>query len=89
LGNISYSFYLVHWMIVVLVARAVEPHTNALGVAGATAVIFGGGFAASAVAAVALWWCAERPYFAWAHGRRHSTASGERRGDAPVTPART
>ena len=77
LGNISYSFYLVHWMIVVLVARAVLPHANALGVAGATAVIFVAGFTASAVAAAALWWCAERPYFAWAHGRRHPTASEE------------
>jgi peptidoglycan/LPS O-acetylase OafA/YrhL len=76
LGNISYSFYLVHWMIVVLVARAVEPHANALGVAGATAIIFVGGFTASAVAAAVLWWCAERPYFAWVHGQRHPASGG-------------
>ena len=30
LGRISYSFYLVHWMIVVLVARVVDTHAAAL-----------------------------------------------------------
>ena len=62
LGRVSYSFYLVHWMIVVLVARAVEHAAPAI----ATATIFAGGFALSAVAATALWWVAERPYFAYA-----------------------
>lgn len=60
LGRVSYSFYLVHWMIVVLVARAVEGMRPAL----ATAVVFAGGFALSAAAAAASWWIAERPYFA-------------------------
>ena len=30
LGRISYSFYLVHWMLVVLVARAAEAHARRL-----------------------------------------------------------
>jgi peptidoglycan/LPS O-acetylase OafA/YrhL len=60
LGRVSYSFYLVHWMIVVLVARAVEGAPAAM----AAATIFAGGFALSAAAATALWWVAERPYFA-------------------------
>jgi len=62
LGRISYSFYLVHWMIVVLVARAVE-HASAVI---ATTTIFLGGFALSAIAAAVLWWVAERPYFVYA-----------------------
>ena len=66
LGRVSYSFYLVHWMIVVLVARAVA-HAQPFA---ATAVIFAGGFALSAIAAAALWWIAERPYFAWVNARR-------------------
>jgi len=60
LGRVSYSFYLVHWMIVVLVARAVESASATM----AVATIFAGGFALSAAAATALWWVAERPYFA-------------------------
>lgn len=62
LGRVSYSFYLVHWMIVVLVARAVDGALPPLAVALA---IFGGGFILSAIAATASWWLAERPYFAW------------------------
>jgi exopolysaccharide production protein ExoZ len=62
LGRVSYSFYLVHWMIVVLVARAAE----GMPIAGAATVIFAAGFALSAAAAAALWWVAERPYFAYA-----------------------
>ena len=65
LGRVSYSFYLVHWMIVVLVARAVGQWSFAL----ATTAIFIGGFALSAIAAAALWWVAERPYFAYARRR--------------------
>ena len=49
LGRISYSFYLVHWMLVVLVARAVAAHVDALGPLGTTLAIFAGGFAVSAV----------------------------------------
>ena len=63
LGRVSYSFYLVHWMIVVLVARAVEG--AALGPLAATITIFAAGFALSWIAAVASWRIAERPYFAW------------------------
>ena len=62
LGRVSYSFYLVHWMIVVLVARAVDHAPPAV----AAATIFIVGFALSAVAATALWYVAERPYFAYA-----------------------
>jgi exopolysaccharide production protein ExoZ len=65
LGRISYSFYLVHWMLVVLVARVVSTHMQELGGIAATLAIFGGGFVASTAAAAALWWLAERPYFAW------------------------
>jgi peptidoglycan/LPS O-acetylase OafA/YrhL len=68
LGRISYSFYLVHWMFVVLVARVVS--TQGLGGIAATLSIFAGGFLASAAAAVALWWIAERPYFAWVRRSR-------------------
>ena len=64
LGRVSYSFYLVHWMIVVLVARAVRTHAAGVSPAAAAAVVFAGGFALSAVAASASWWLAERPYFA-------------------------
>ncbi len=63
LGRISYSFYLVHWMLVVVTARAVAAHVDGLGVVGAALAIFVGGFAASAAVASALWWVAERPYF--------------------------
>jgi peptidoglycan/LPS O-acetylase OafA/YrhL len=70
LGRISYSFYLVHWMLVVLVARAVSAHVQELGGMGATLAIFGGGFIASAAVAAALWWLAERPYFAWVRRSR-------------------
>jgi peptidoglycan/LPS O-acetylase OafA/YrhL len=59
LGRVSYSFYLLHWMIVVLVARAVE----GMGLPAATIVTLGAGFALSAVAASLSWWIAERPYF--------------------------
>ncbi|MFO1315365.1 MAG: acyltransferase [Burkholderiales bacterium] len=70
LGRISYSFYLVHWMLVVLAARAVAGHVGALGAFGAIVAVFVAGFAASAVAGTALWWVAERPYFArFAAGR--------------------
>jgi peptidoglycan/LPS O-acetylase OafA/YrhL len=62
LGRVSYSFYLVHWMIVVLVARAAEGTSPAV----ATAAIFAGGFVLSAAGASALWWIAERPYFEYA-----------------------
>jgi len=51
----------VHWMIVVLVARAVD---GVLGPLLATLAIFVGGFALCAVAAAVCWWLAERPYFA-------------------------
>jgi peptidoglycan/LPS O-acetylase OafA/YrhL len=70
LGRISYSFYLVHWMLVVLVARAVSLAVQELGGMAATLAIFGGGFVASAAAAAALWWLAERPYFAWVRRSR-------------------
>jgi peptidoglycan/LPS O-acetylase OafA/YrhL len=76
LGRISYSFYLVHWMLVVLVARAVTGHVDALGALGATLAIFAGGFAVSALAATALWWVAERPYFAWTRTRNAVAARG-------------
>ena len=66
LGRVSYSFYLVHWMIVVLVARAVD----GMPAATATAAIFAGGFALSAAAATASWWVAERPYFEYARKAR-------------------
>ena len=59
LGRVSYSFYLVHWMIVVLVARAMAGASPLA----ATAVVFLGGFALSCAAAIASWQIAERPYF--------------------------
>ena len=65
LGRVSYSFYLVHWMIVVLVARAVEGQPAPV----AAIAIFGGGFVLSAIAATLSWRVAEQPYFAWASRR--------------------
>ena len=62
LGRVSYSFYLLHWMITVLIARALTPHRDSLGPLLGTALLFGTGFALSALAATALWWLAERPY---------------------------
>jgi exopolysaccharide production protein ExoZ len=70
LGRMSYSFYLLHWMIVVLVARVVAAHLAALGAVGGTLAIFVAGFALSAAAASCSWWLAERPYFDWTHARR-------------------
>jgi len=65
LGRVSYSFYLVHWMIVVLIARAVE----GMPPLPAAAAIFGGGFVLSTIAATILWRVAEQPYFAWTSRR--------------------
>lgn len=65
LGRISYSFYLVHWMIVVLVARAVSTQATAWGPAWGSIAIFAGGFAGSAIVAKITWLIAERPYFMW------------------------
>jgi exopolysaccharide production protein ExoZ len=81
LGRISYSFYLVHWMLVVLVARAAEAHAGAWHPIVTTLVIFGAGFAVSVAVATALWWVAERPYFAWARSRsdRRRTPPGAAR----------
>jgi peptidoglycan/LPS O-acetylase OafA/YrhL len=70
LGRISYSFYLVHWMAVVLIARVAYDHRDALGPASAALVIFGGGFVVSAALASLLWWVAERPYLAWVRDPR-------------------
>lgn len=80
LGRVSYSFYLVHWMLVVLVARAVAASVGTLGSAAAIAAIFGAGFAASLAAAAALWWVAERPYFA----RARPPAVAQRRDQDPT-----
>jgi peptidoglycan/LPS O-acetylase OafA/YrhL len=70
LGRISYSFYLLHWMIVVLVARAVDVQAPAWGQLASTLAIFGGGFALSAAAATLSWWLTERPYFGWVRASR-------------------
>jgi exopolysaccharide production protein ExoZ len=64
LGRVSYSFYLLHWMVVVLVARALTPHRDRLGAFPGTVTLFVVAFALSALVATALWWLAERPYFA-------------------------
>jgi exopolysaccharide production protein ExoZ len=63
LGRISYSFYLLHWMIVVLVTRALTPYRESFSTIPGSIVLFGAGFALSVVAATASWWLAERPYF--------------------------
>ena len=46
-------------------ARGRLARRRKLGPVAATLAIFGGGFVASAAVATALWWIAERPYFAW------------------------
>jgi len=62
-GRVSYSFYLLHWMIVVLVAQTLAPRmTSAIGGA---AALFVGAFVLCAAAASASWWLCERPYFRW------------------------
>ncbi len=71
LGRVSYSFYLLHWMIVVLVARGLTTHAAGWNPWLATAALFGGGFALSFAAAKASWWLTERPYFLWV---RHSAS---------------
>ena len=76
LGRVSYSFFLVHWMVVVLVARALEPYVKTQGPLVVTLVIFGAGFVLSAVAAIASWWLAERPYFAWVRRDRARSLRG-------------
>lgn len=65
LGRISYSFYLLHFMIVVLVAHVLAPHRDALGPVMGTVLLFTAGFSLSVIAATILWWLAERPYFVW------------------------
>ena len=70
LGRVSYSFYLLHWMIVVLVARWLAPQRDALGALGGTVVLFATGFLLSAIAATVSWWLVERPYFAALHVRQ-------------------
>ena len=70
LGRVSYSFYLLHWMVVVLVARALTPHRESLGPLPGTLLLFGVAFVLSAISATVLWWLAERPYF-----RRRKTGS--------------
>jgi exopolysaccharide production protein ExoZ len=70
LGRVSYSFYLLHWMIVVLVARWLAPQRDALGALGGTVALFAMGFLLSAIAATVSWWLAERPYFAAMHVRQ-------------------
>jgi len=68
LGRISYSFYLLHWMIVVLVARELAAHAGAWHPWTVIATLFLGAFALSVAAAGLSWWLAERPYFAWVRG---------------------
>jgi peptidoglycan/LPS O-acetylase OafA/YrhL len=63
LGRVSYSFYLLHWMIVVLLAEVFAPRIAS--VAGGAWLLFAGGLALSALAASASWWWCERPYFRW------------------------
>ena len=70
LGRISYSFYLVHWMPIVIIARVAYDHRGVVGPARAALAVFGGGFVVSAVLATVLWWVAERPYLAWVRDPR-------------------
>jgi exopolysaccharide production protein ExoZ len=63
LGRISYSFYLWHWMVVVLVARAFEGAARPLPPRIGVPALFAGSFVAAAAIATLAWWLAERPYF--------------------------
>jgi exopolysaccharide production protein ExoZ len=65
LGRVSYSFYLMHFMIVVLVALALGQERDQLGPVTGTVLLFTVGFALSVIAATIVWWLAERPYFVW------------------------
>jgi len=63
LGRISYSFFLVHYVVLHVLARALAAlDVNAPGAY--AAALFGGGFALSALAGWALFVVAERFYFA-------------------------
>ncbi len=70
LGRISYSFYLLHWMIVVLVARELAALAGAWHPWAIIGMLFAVGFALSVAAASLSWRLAEHPYFTWAHGGR-------------------
>jgi len=72
LGRVSYSFYLVHFMIVVLVAHLLAPHRDNFGPVVGTVLLFVIGFALSVIAAAILWRLAERPYFVWARSSRRT-----------------
>ena len=65
LGRVSYSFYLLHLIVVTLVAHALAPHRDTFGPLLGTVLLFSVGFVVSTVAATILWWLAERPYFVW------------------------
>jgi peptidoglycan/LPS O-acetylase OafA/YrhL len=63
LGRISYSFFLVHYIVLHVLGQGLM--ALGVGTPGAYAAgIFGGGFAISVLAAWALFWVAERFYFA-------------------------
>ena len=62
LGHISYSFFLIHYVVLHVLAHWLIEQRMATGMAFA-ATLFVGGFAASALAAWALYGVAERFYF--------------------------
>lgn len=67
LGNISYSFYLLHPAGLLAIRYVIEP-LNLHGFAWATAVVIGG-FAMSVVMAAVSFICLERPYFLLRHSK--------------------
>ncbi len=73
MGRISYSFYLLHWMIVVLVARGLTAQAGTWHPWAVIGTLFIGSFALSVTAASLSWRLAERPYFAWVRGGANRT----------------
>jgi peptidoglycan/LPS O-acetylase OafA/YrhL len=63
LGRISYSFFLVHYIVVHLVGHLLHPGADAASRAIFVVGVYAGGFALSALAAWALFLAAERFYF--------------------------
>jgi exopolysaccharide production protein ExoZ len=75
LGRISYSFYLLHWIVLKMLALTLKEYGSALGPVECTVVLFALGLLAAVLMATGSWWLAERPYFIWTKARGLKRAS--------------
>jgi exopolysaccharide production protein ExoZ len=83
LGNISYSFYLLHGLAIVAFCDHVGPLLLALPEPGRFVLLFAGSFVSSMAAGWLSYWVMERPYFARQHAAARA-ADDRDRGD-PLT----